>query len=168
MRQRFGAVGENVQFMVNCEFGQPGNIRLGNHIYIGPGASFWATGGIDVEDNVIFGPRVVIHTSNHRYEEAEALPCDGVTILRPVRICTNVWVGANVLIVPGVTVHEGAVIGLGSVVTKDVPACAVVGGNAAKILKHRNKERYERLKSERMFYLRLKAEGRIRRTQKYG
>jgi len=157
----FAARGINVILPVDGEFGEADQIRFGNNIYLGPGASFWATGGITVDDNVIFGPRVTIHSSNHRYEGAEALPYDGVTILRPVHICQNVWVGANVLIAPGVTVQEGAVIAMGAVLTKDVPAGAIVGGNPAKIIKYRDMERYERLKAEGRFYLKLKAEGNM-------
>ena len=84
-----------------------------------------------------------------------------MTILRPVRICQNVWVGANTLVAPGVTVHEGAVVAMGSVLTKDVPAGAIVGGNPAKVIKYRDMERYERLKAEGKFYLKLKSEGEM-------
>ena len=158
---RFGSRGENVQLPADAEFGEPENLFFGKNIYLGPGASLWATGTITIEDNVIFGPRVTIHSSNHRYEGGEALPYDGVTILRPVRICQNVWVGANTLVAPGVTVHEGAVVAMGSVLTKDVPAGAIVGGNPAKVIKYRDMERYERLKAEGKFYLKLKSEGEM-------
>ena len=63
-----------------------------------------------------------------------------------------VWLGANVTIVPGITIGEGAVVGAGSVVTKDVPDCAVVGGNPAKILKYRNKEKFYDLKKQGKYY----------------
>ena len=143
------------------EFGEPENIYFGSDIYIGPGASFWATGDLRIDNNVIFGPRVTIHTSNHRYEGAGALPYDGVTILKPVHIYPNVWVGANTLIAPGVTINEGAVIAMGSVVTKEVPAGAIVGGNPARVLKFRDMERYEKLKTEKKFYLKLKSLGKM-------
>jgi maltose O-acetyltransferase len=161
MRKRFAGIGINVILSEDCEFGLPENIRLGSNIYIGPGASFWATGGLQIDDNVIFAPRVIIHTSNHRYEEATALPYDGVTILRPVHICENVWIGANALIVPGVTINEGAVVAMGSVVVKDVPMGAIVGGNPAKVIKYRDLVQYEKLKTEGKFYLKLKAEGKM-------
>lgn len=158
---KFGKVGTNVILPENGEFGDAPNIVFGDNIYVGPGASFWATGGLQIDDNVIFGPNVVIHTSNHRYDEAESIPYDGVTILRPVHVCQNVWIGANVLITPGVTINEGAVVAMGAVITKDVPSGAVVGGNPAKILKYRNMERYEKLKTEGKFYLKMKAEGKM-------
>ncbi|MBR0311474.1 MAG: sugar O-acetyltransferase, partial [Oscillospiraceae bacterium] len=54
---------------------------------------------------------------------------------RAVRVCKNAWIGANVTIMPGVTVGENAVVAGGAVVTKDVPANTVVGGNPAKVIK---------------------------------
>ncbi len=59
--------------------------------------------------------------------------------------------GARCTIIPGVTIEEGAVVAMGSVVTKDVPKGAVVGGNPAKILKYRDLEKYDKLKSENKF-----------------
>ena len=65
----------------------------------------------------------------------------------------NVWIGADVKIVPGITIGEGAVIAMSAVVTKDVPACAVVGGNPAKILKYRDINVYNQLKEKRQYNL---------------
>lgn len=81
----------------------------------------------------------------------DALPYGTKYINKPVIIEDNVWIGSDVIIIPGVTIHEGAIIGIGSVVTKDVPSCAVVGGNPAKIIKYRDKEQYEKLKRNERF-----------------
>ncbi len=56
-------------------------------------------------------------------------------ICKPVRICKNAWIGAGATILPGVTVGENAVVAAAAVVTKDVPANAIVGGNPAKLIK---------------------------------
>ena len=53
----------------------------------------------------------------------------------PIKICDDVWIGMNVIILKGVTVGEGAIVGAGSVVTKDVPAWTVVAGNPARVVK---------------------------------
>lgn len=161
LKKSFGAIGRNVQLPGDGVFGVPEQIFLGSNIYIGPGAYFFADGSLKIHDNVIIGPRVTILTSNHRYDGANALPYDGISILRQVVICENVWIGANVSITPGVSIGEGAVIAMGSVVTKDVPRGAVMGGNPARILKYRDMVKYEALKKGGMFYLRLKVEGRI-------
>ena len=63
------------------------------------------------------------------------------------------WIGSRVTIIPGVSIGEGAVIGAGAVVTHDIPPLAVAGGNPAKVIKYRNQEVYEKLKSEKRIYL---------------
>lgn len=153
--------GHHVEITKDSVFGDAENISLGNYVYIGPEAYFWGVGGITIDDNVVIGPRVTILSSNHRYEGAEAIPYDGTTLLGPVRIFSHVWIGACSLVVPSVSIGEGSVIAMGSVVTKDVPPCAVVGGNPAVIIKYREREAYERLKREGKFYLEMKAKGQI-------
>ncbi len=74
------------------------------------------------------------------------------TILGPVVIEDCVWAGANVSIVPGVTIGEGAILAMGVVVTRDVPAGAVVAGNPAGIVGQRDMEIYQRLNGRRAFY----------------
>ena len=73
--------------------------------------------------------------------------------MKPVTIEDNVWIGGKSIILPGITIHEGAVIGMGAVVTKDVPKGAVVGGNPAKILKYRNIKKYDELCSIKSFFI---------------
>ena len=63
-----------------------------------------------------------------------------------------VWLGYGVIVMPGIKVGEGAVVSAGSVLVKDVPPLAVVGGNPAKIIKYRNKERFNQLKKKNFFY----------------
>ena len=96
---------------------------------------------------------MLIFSSNHNYYSPEALPYDKKTICSPVKIEDNVWIGARACIVPGITIGEGAVVAMGSVVTKNVPPCAVVGGNPAKIIKYRDIEKYNQLKSVNKFTL---------------
>jgi acetyltransferase-like isoleucine patch superfamily enzyme len=95
---------------------------------------------------------LTIFFSNHNYNSALSIPYDAMNVEKPVIIKDFVWCGVNVTIVPGVTVEEGAVIGAGSVVTKDVPDYAIIGGNPAKILKYRDIELFKKLKEEKKFY----------------
>lgn len=158
---KFKVIGENV-IISSGIFGDSYNISLKSNIYIGPEAYFWGIGGINIEDNVIIGPKVTIHSSNHRYENANSIPYDEVSIKKPVHICSNVWVGGHSIIVPGVKINEGAVVAMGAVVTKDVPYCAIVGGNPARIIKYRNVEQYEMLKNEGKFYMLMKKQNLIK------
>ena len=123
-------------------------IIVGNDSCIGEKSYINARGGLKIGNNVKMGPQVFIWTSSHNYYAPTKLPFDGTEIIRPVTINDNVWVGAKVTIIPGVTIGEGAVIAMGAVVTKDVPPCAVVGGNPAKVLKYRDIEVYNKLKNQ--------------------
>jgi serine acetyltransferase len=109
------------------------------------------SGGVRIGRYFHPGRGLTIFSLNHNYEHGTRIPYDEAHLLRPVVIEDFVWCGANVTILPGVTVGEGAVVGAGSVVTKDVPRCGVVGGNPARVLKHRDIERFERLKTQGRF-----------------
>lgn len=162
MRTKFKCIGRYVEITGDSVFMEPHTIEIGNYVHIGPEALFWGTGGVIIDDYVIIGPKIAIMSGNHNYENAESIPYDGVVILKEVRICSHTWIGGFVKIVPGVTINEGAVVAMGSVVTKDVPKCAVVGGNPARIIKYRNIDEYEKLKNDEQFYLKLKNEGKIK------
>jgi carbonic anhydrase/acetyltransferase-like protein (isoleucine patch superfamily) len=119
-------------------------------------------GQISIGSNVIIAEGVIILTRNHVYDQADALPYGTAYEVAPVVIEDHVWIGARAAIVPGVTIGHGAVVALGAVVTKDVPSCAVVGGNPAKFIRQRDTERYARLVREGKFlnYIRRAAPGR--------
>jgi maltose O-acetyltransferase len=79
------------------------------------------------------------------------IPYSNVNIPAPVIIEDFVWVGSRVAIFPGVRIGEGAIVGLGSIVTKDIPPLAIVAGNPAKILKYRNSESFKKAKENGAF-----------------
>jgi len=97
------------------------------------------------------GKDLVILSTNHNYE-GQSIPYDETYIKKPVIIQDFVWFGIDVKILPGVTVGEGVIVGMGSVVTKDIPDYAIVGGNPAKIIKYRDIEQFKKLKYEKKFY----------------
>jgi maltose O-acetyltransferase len=161
--KKFKSVGLNVQIAYDCNISEPEKMEIGNNVYIGENGVYQAGGGLKIGDGTIIAHNVEILTKNHNYDadDLEAIPYDGTYIAKKVVVGENVWIGSNVCIVPGVTIGEGSVIAMGSVVTKDVPAYAIVGGNPAVILKYRNKDRYQVLKSQQNIYLKLKSEGNI-------
>jgi acetyltransferase-like isoleucine patch superfamily enzyme len=120
------------------------NTFLGNRCSIGENCRILATRAkVVFGDDVIFGPNVTIVTGNHRFDVVgKKLSEIGDQQKtgnedQDVIFCGDNWVGANATILKGVTIGEGAVIGAGSLVTKNVPAYSVVGGNPAKVLKMR-------------------------------
>ncbi len=132
------------------------NIHFSGYCYIGPGALWSAKGGISIGDNVIFGPQTILWSSNHDYNSQLSIPYGGPDILKAVKIESNVWIGMRTIVLPGVTIGEGAVVAAGSVVTKDVPRLAIVGGNPARIIKFRDGKEYDAMKSKNKYYLNIK------------
>lgn len=120
-------------------------IRIGKYVTIVSDAKFF--GSITIGDHCIIAARCKILTVSHDYFRSNALPYGTDYINKPVIIGNNVWIGNDVIIIPGVTIEEGAVIATGAVVTKNIPKCAVVGGNPAKIIKYREQEHYQKLKA---------------------
>lgn len=116
----------------------PERITIGDNVYIGPQANLNGLGKIEIENNTIIGPRVTIYSSNHNYKNAKYLPYDGVAILKKVKIEKNCWLGESVKIAPGVTIGEGSIIGIGSVILNNIPKYSIAYGNPAQVIKKRS------------------------------
>jgi acetyltransferase-like isoleucine patch superfamily enzyme len=139
--QLFASCGKNVIIAKDSRFTYK-NIHIGNNVYIGSNALFMCTRAkIILGNNIMFGPHVFIITGGHRMDAIGRYMIDVKDKRseddRDVVIHDDVWVGANSIILRGVTVGEGSVIAAGSVVTKDVIPYSIVGGSPAKILKMR-------------------------------
>jgi maltose O-acetyltransferase len=88
---------------------------------------------VTIGDRTLFGPAVQIYTATHPLDAT--LRSQGLESARPVTIGSDVWVGGGAIICPGVTIGDRAVIGAGSVVTRDVPPDVVVAGNPARVIR---------------------------------
>lgn len=93
-------------------------------------------GGVTIGDRVLIGYRTQILSTNHAINGREPIFSSG-HVKQPVCIKNDVWIGASSIILPGVSIGEGAVVAAGSVVTKDVPAFAIVAGVPAKLIRYR-------------------------------
>lgn len=109
------------------------HVRLGNYVYANFNLTLVDDGNIDIGDNVMFAPNVTVITATHPV--LPSLREKGLQFNVDVKICSNVWIGAGAIIMPGITVGENSVVGAGSVVTKDVPPNTVVVGNPARVLR---------------------------------
>ncbi len=147
--------GENVFIGEKCEFGHPENIVLGSNIWIGDHTNIYAQGKVIIKDGTILADHVDIRTANHYYdgEDLNLLPFDEKILIGTVTIEENVWIASHCVILPGVTIGEGAVIAAGSIVTKSVEPMSVVAGNPAKIVKYRDRKRYEKLRKQNCIYM---------------
>lgn len=114
-----------------CDYGY--NIFLGKNFYANFDCIMLDVCPIRIGDNCMLAPGVHIYTATHPLD-AEAR-INGAEFGKPVTIGNNVWIGGRAVINPGVSVGDNAVIASGAVVTKDVPANAVVGGNPAQVIK---------------------------------
>ncbi len=135
------------------------NLILYKDVYIGPEAWMDLRGKLSIGNGTIIGPRIKVHTSNHNWN-GNMLPYDDKYIIKDIFIDENVWIGADVTIMGGVSIGEGAIIAASSTVTKDIPKYAIVGGCPAKLIKYRDESKYDRLKMQNAIYLKLKNEGK--------
>ena len=126
------------------------NTYLGNNVNFN-GMHIQGKGEVRIGDNFHSGIENMIITDIHNYE-GEAIPYDETIISKDVIIEDNVWLGNRVIILPGVTIQEGAIVQAGSTVVKDVPSCAIVGGHPAKVFKYRDVQHYNQLKAEGKFH----------------
>lgn len=142
--QQFSSCGRGTHLSRGTVFVFPERISLGDNVHIGSNGWFQGYGSISIGDNVHISRNCAVFSSNHNYH-GERLPYDATYFAKAVSIERNVWLGMNVMIIPGVTIGEGAIVGLGTVVVKDVPPMAIVGGYGHRILGYRDQEHYERV-----------------------
>jgi len=109
---------------------------IGNNVFFNYDCILQATGGIQIDDDVLLAPGVTILSANHDIAK-ETLMRTGPAICKKVHVKTGAWLGGRCIITPGVTIGQGSVIAAGAVVVKDVAPYTVVGGNPAHFIKNR-------------------------------
>ena len=134
LRQMFAELGENcyVESPFYANFGGR-HVHFGNGIYANFNLTLVDDTHIYVGDHTMFGPNVTIATAGHPV--CPELREQGLQYNMPVHIGRNCWLGAGVIVLPGVTIGDNAVIGAGSIVTKDIPPNVVAVGNPCRVLR---------------------------------
>lgn len=127
------------------------NTYLGKNVNFN-GMKIHGRGRVDIGDNFHSGEECLLITEIHNYDHGKAIPYDDTYILKNIRIEDNVWLGARVIVLGGVTIGEGAIIQAGSVVVSNVPPCAIFGGHPARLIKYRDREHYMDLKEQGKFH----------------
>ena len=154
----FISCGENISFAQGCQVRKFKNISLGSNINLGPYSQIYAGeksdghiemgsnvdcnsnvminadcgGSIKIGSNVLIGPNVVLRASDHVFTKRDTPIRQQGHEIGEIIIEDDVWIAANAVILPNVTVKKGAIVGAGAVVTKDVETYTIVGGVPAK------------------------------------
>lgn len=131
LAERLGSVGDGstIRPPFHCDYGF--NIHLGAGAFLNFGCVILDVVEVHIGGKTQIGPNVQILTADHPRTAAERET--GLEYGRPIRIGRNVWIGGGAILLPGITVGDDAVIGAGSVVTRDVPQGATVFGNPARV-----------------------------------
>lgn len=152
LKEMFLSVGENcyIEPPLHANFGCK-DVSLGNNVYANFNLTLVDDTYITIGDNTMIGPNVTLATAGHPI--LPSLRMKGYQFNVPINIGKNVWIGAGVIVLPGVNIGDNSVIGAGSVVTKDIPENVVAYGNPCKIIRtineHDEKYYYKNLMIER-------------------
>ncbi|QLK86773.1 sugar O-acetyltransferase [Staphylococcus sp. 17KM0847] len=133
LKPLLGKTGKSFTFVPPIHMDYGFNIHLGENFYANTHTTWLDVAPIYVGHNVKIGPNVQIITVNHPIDPIERRT--GVEQGKSIHIEDDVWIGAGAILLPGVTIGEGATVAAGSIVTKDVAPQTVVAGNPAKCIK---------------------------------
>ena len=134
LRELFAEIGEGcyIEPPLHANWGGR-HVHLGKHVYANFNLTLVDDTHITIGDYTMIGPNVVIATGGHPI--LPSLRQEGYQYNAPVHIGKNCWLGAGVIVVPGVTIGDNTVVGAGSVVTKDLPGNVVAAGNPCRVLR---------------------------------
>lgn len=133
LQQMLGAIGQDsfIWAPFYCSYGK--NTYLGDHVFLNYMCVILDNNEVRIGNHVMIGPAVQIYTAAHDLQ-AESRIKGGETA-KPIVIEDNVWIGGGAILLPGVRIGKDAVVGAGSIVSRNVPANTVVAGNPAKVIR---------------------------------
>ena len=133
LKKMFGKIGEScyIETPFYANWGGK-NVYMGDHVYANFNLVLVDDAVIEIGDNVMIGPNVVLCTGTH--------PVSPRLRAKEAQYNKRVWIGANTMVMPGVTIGENSIIGAGSVVTKDIPANVIAFGNPCKVYREITEE----------------------------
>ncbi|MFD2601216.1 acyltransferase [Flavobacterium suzhouense] len=140
-KSKFKFFADTAQFRPGAYAVGCSKIKIGDRVVIRPGVMLFGESesldtSITIEDNVMMGCGVHIYINNHKFDDPDIPLIDqGYYPDEPVVLKDGCWIGANAIILPGVTVGRNSVVGAGSIVTKSIPDGVVAVGSPAKVIK---------------------------------
>lgn len=136
----FKSAGKNLTVYQGVRIRNICQMSVGDDVYLGLENSFQAGGGLTVGDRVAFGPGCKVWTINHKFDELAVPIMEQGYDFKPVSIGNDVWLAANVFVMPGVDIPDGCIVAAGSVVgVKKYPAYSIISGNPARVIGSRLK-----------------------------
>jgi acetyltransferase-like isoleucine patch superfamily enzyme len=130
-------VGHGTYFFDGFRCGSPHRVWIGDHVGINRQVLIGGEGGVEIGDWVLIGNNVTILSSMHSFERVDVPIALQGTVTHRTVIESDVWIGSNAVVLPGVRIGRGAIIGAGAVVTHDVEPYAIVGGVPAHVIRFR-------------------------------
>ncbi len=133
IRRLLGRTGKNVSIVSPffCDYGY--NIEIGENFFMNMNCVILDGAKVTFGDNVFVAPGCGFYTAGHPLDAEKRNA--GLEYALPIRIGNNVWIGAQVCVLPGVTIGDNSVIGAGSVVTKDIPSGVLAAGNPCRVIR---------------------------------
>lgn len=133
LTELLGSTGKDflIEAQFRCDYGY--NIHLGENFYANVGCTILDGAEVRFGNSVLLAPNVGIYTAGHPLNVEQRIV--GIEYAYPVTIGNNVWIGADVTILPGVSIGDNSVIGAGSVVNRDIPGNVVAAGNPCRVIK---------------------------------
>jgi putative colanic acid biosynthesis acetyltransferase WcaF len=132
----FGAkIGKKVIIRPSVKITYPWKLSIGNYSWIGDDVDLYTLGKIDIGNHVVISQRSYLCTGSHDYNQA-----DFAIYQKPIKIHDQVWIATDVFIAPGVTIHEGSLVGVRSSVFTNIPSNKICVGTPAKIIRERIRE----------------------------
>lgn len=131
--------GTGLRISPTASFANGRNIEIGNRVHIGAGCYVWAgpgQGRVVLGDDVLMAPGVMLTAANYRFNDGGPVTEQAMDEA-DVIVGRDVWLGYGVVVLPGVNIGDGAIIGAGTVVRRDIPSGAIAVGNPAKIIGQR-------------------------------
>ncbi|HBO45367.1 MAG TPA: acyltransferase [Planctomycetaceae bacterium] len=138
LRLRGAKIGRRVIFYPGVWIAPANNLVIGDDVDLALGVLIVTTGNVTIGPRTLIGYRTQILSQNHAIPDSRERIFDAGCRPEPIVIEQDAWIGANCLILAGVTIGEGAVVAGGSVVTKSVEPFSVVGGSPAKVIRRRD------------------------------
>ena len=125
LRASFASCGREVSIQLPVIINGADHLRVGNAVSINAFVHIWAQGGVTIGDSTLIASHVAITSLTHG---TTAKTYSESLVSKPVVIGSNVWIGSHAVVLPGITIGNGAIVGAGSVVTRDVPDGDIVAG----------------------------------------